>query len=252
MTLTNHKLVLIIEDDILFYPAFLERLLAHSPVPIGGLIIARPAMKHNRYRHALKQLRHFRISELLKLLELHVRRYVSGRTLAAVAKKHGIPSVVAHGSVNTPEMVAWVEAMQPSMLFSASPLIVGKRLLAVVPHAINMHFSMLPAYKGIMPLFHAMAAGEKTSGISLHAMIEKIDEGEVLYQREVPLRYDQSLMANYQNFFDLAPECVISLLGTLQQGVKPAAPASGKASSYFRHPDAMAWQQFRTQNVPFI
>ncbi len=244
-----HRLLLLIEDDVLFYPRFVTRLLALSPIPIIGIVIARPKLKHNRYLRALKTIRYFRMMELFKLLSLRLK---SRETIAQIAAKHSIPSIVAQGSVNTPEIVAWLNALAPTIIFSASPLIVGHQLLASVRHAVNMHFSMLPAYKGIMPLFHAMVAGEEMSGISLHAMTEKIDEGLILHQTPVPLRYDQSLIANYQTFFDLAPQCVISVLQNLQYGVTASPPPSGKAPSYFRHPDDAAWKAFRARKLLFI
>ncbi len=247
-----HNLLLIIEDDILFYPQFVARLIQQSPMPVVGIIIARAAAKHNRYRHALKTIRYFKIAELLKLLVWHARAMASGNSVAHVAQKRTIPAIIAKGSVNTPEIIAWVKERNPDVIFSASPLIVGTQLLAMAPLAVNMHFSLLPAYKGIMPLFHAMAHEETMAGISLHEMTEKIDEGALVYQRPVALDYNRSLMDNYRNFFGLAVECVIAFLNDVKNGNRTMPTPSGQAPSYFRHPDADAWKQFRTRRVPFI
>lgn len=243
--------MLIIEDDMLFYPAFVRQVMAQSPIAVVGLVVARARLKHNRYLHTLKRLRYFRPVEIVKLLWWHLS-LMGTPSIAQIAQAQNIPVITAHGSVNTPEMLAWIDDKQPTVLFSASPLIVGKSLLASVRLAVNMHFSKLPAYKGIMPVFHTMAHGEKEGAISLHEMTEKIDEGAVLYQHPVPLDYQKSLIENYKIFFAKAGDCVIEFLTQVKQEEKVAAIETTGEPSYFKHPDANDWQRFRAQQVPFI
>ena len=45
----------------------------------------------------------------------------------------------------------------------------------------NIHFSLLPAYKGPVPLFWQLKNSEKTTGISIHQMTEKLDAGKVVF-----------------------------------------------------------------------
>jgi methionyl-tRNA formyltransferase len=50
----------------------------------------------------------------------------------------------------------------------------------------NIHYSLLPNYKGRHPTFWATVSGEKEIGISIHTVTEKIDEGEIIGQEKVP------------------------------------------------------------------
>lgn len=52
----------------------------------------------------------------------------------------------------------------------------------------NMHPSLLPKYRGWNPYFWVIAAGETTTGITVHTLAERFDEGDILLQREVPIR----------------------------------------------------------------
>lgn len=61
--------------------------------------------------------------------------------------------------------------------------ILPKQLLECVPFGFfNIHFSLLPAYKGPTPLFWQIKNGEKQTGISIHRMIDKPDAGLVVLQ----------------------------------------------------------------------
>jgi folate-dependent phosphoribosylglycinamide formyltransferase PurN len=249
------RIVLIIEDDVMFYPRFVARLIDRLEYEVVGIVIAKAAAKHNRTYHLLKKIRYFTFRELVKLfwrraaLQLRILLRAPDATLAGIARKRGIPCLHVAGKANTPEVIAWLAARAPDVILSASPLILGEQILAIPKVAINMHFSLLPAYKGIMPIFHAMADGEKTSGISLHAMTKEIDAGKILYQREVALDYSRTLFENYLRFFDLAVECVAECLKNMETG---ANIPGDRPTSYFGHPDHAAWQRFRSRNVAFI
>ena len=47
---------------------------------------------------------------------------------------------------------------------------------------INVHPSLLPRYRGIKPLENAIAHGEKKVGVTMHELVEALDEGAVLLQ----------------------------------------------------------------------
>lgn len=52
---------------------------------------------------------------------------------------------------------------------------------------VNLHASLLPFYRGGAPIQRAILNGEKKTGMSLMYMDEKMDEGDVLYQKEIEI-----------------------------------------------------------------
>jgi phosphoribosylglycinamide formyltransferase-1 len=52
---------------------------------------------------------------------------------------------------------------------------------------INIHPSLLPKFPGLDAWKQALAAGERVSGCTVHYVDEKIDHGEIIAQREVPI-----------------------------------------------------------------
>lgn len=52
---------------------------------------------------------------------------------------------------------------------------------------INMHPSLLPAFKGLKPQAQALAAGVKVSGCTVHYVVPELDAGPTIAQAEVPV-----------------------------------------------------------------
>ena len=54
-------------------------------------------------------------------------------------------------------------------------------------NSVNVHFSLLPHYRGASPIQWALLNGEKKTGITIFELNEKMDEGDILSQEEVSI-----------------------------------------------------------------
>ena len=76
----------------------------------------------------------------------------------------------------------------------ACPQIVRRELLDLPPKGvINIHGALLPKYRGKLPSFWVLANGEHMTGVSVHYMNEKLDDGPIIVQREVPISSEDTL-----------------------------------------------------------
>lgn len=57
---------------------------------------------------------------------------------------------------------------------------------------INIHPSLLPAYKGLNTHERALADGQREAGCSVHYVIPELDSGEVILQKKVPVLDDDT------------------------------------------------------------
>lgn len=112
------------------------------------------------------------------------------------AEKMGIPTgVVAHKDFSSREeferaLIAAIETAGPIDLVCLAgfmrvltPLFIARwenRL-------INIHPSLLPAYKGLHTHERAIAAGEKIAGCTIHFVTSGVDEGPIILQKSVPV-----------------------------------------------------------------
>lgn len=58
-------------------------------------------------------------------------------------------------------------------------------------NSINVHFSILPKYRGASPVQWAILNGEKKTGITIFELNEKMDEGDILTQEEIDILPDE-------------------------------------------------------------
>lgn len=66
--------------------------------------------------------------------------------------------------------------------------LLSPEFVAAFPRRIlNVHPSLLPAFKGVDPQRQALEAGVETTGCTVHYVDEHLDNGDVILQREVPV-----------------------------------------------------------------
>jgi methionyl-tRNA formyltransferase len=105
-----------------------------------------------------------------------------------LAGLHRIP-VMKPEDPNTPEFIAAIAALKADFLFSFYyRMMLKPALLATAPKgAFNMHGSLLPKYRGRVPINWAIIKGETETGATLHEMVEKPDAGRIVDQTAVPI-----------------------------------------------------------------
>src|SRR5690606_39524514 len=69
--------------------------------------------------------------------------------------------------------------------------IVREPLLSAPPHGwINLHFSLLPAWRGAAPVQRALIAGDAEVGVSVFQLVPALDAGDVFAMRTVDVPAD--------------------------------------------------------------
>lgn len=81
---------------------------------------------------------------------------------------------------------------------------------------INVHASLLPRWRGAAPINHALIAGDKETGVSLFSLTDKLDEGDVIAIRTIPLS-EQDYFGAIHDL--LAQEGVLLLKETLSETI---------------------------------
>jgi methionyl-tRNA formyltransferase len=106
------------------------------------------------------------------------------------AKEHvrgtGI-EVFSPDSINTPEALAHLQHWKPDLVVvMAYGQILKQAVLEVAPlGCINVHTSLLPAYRGAAPIQWAIANGDRETGVTIMYMDEGMDTGDILGRRRV-------------------------------------------------------------------
>ena len=86
---------------------------------------------------------------------------------------------------NDPAFVAAMQALQPDWLFSCYYRHMLKQPVLDLPRlgALNLHGSLLPRYRGRCPVNWVLVHGETETGVTLHYMEAKADQGDIVAQQ---------------------------------------------------------------------
>ena len=100
--------------------------------------------------------------------------------VAQVAAEHGIP-ILRPARPNSGEFVAELAELAPDCCaVVAYGALLGEALLAVPAHGwVNLHFSLLPAWRGAAPVQAALAAGDTVTGATTFQIERSLDSGPV-------------------------------------------------------------------------
>ena len=169
-------------------------------------------------------------------------------SVARLAELHGIP-VAKPNDPNTPEFVACIAASAPDFVFSFYFRSMLKRAVLALPGkgALNMHGSLLPRYRGRVPVNWAVIRGERETGATLHYMVEKPDAGDVVASQAVPILPDDTAWMVFNKVTVAAEMALNRVLPDLLADRAPRQPQDLSLGSYFggRRPEdgRIDWQQ---------
>ena len=104
---------------------------------------------------------------------------------------------------------------------------------------------MLPSYAGLWPIFHAYINDEKFVGVTVHIMNNKVDSGNILYQKEIPIKKDDTIFSLYMKSFDISAKAIILALENLNNTMTP----KNQKSSYYSFPKKVIGNYFAQKEV---
>ena len=155
-------------------------------------------------------------------------------SVAELAALHGIPTITPDNP-NTPEVVEQIHVLQPDFFFSFYYREMLKRDLLDIPKrgALNMHGSLLPKYRGRVPVNWAIIQGETETGATLHYMTEKPDNGNIVAQQAVPILPDDTALEVFQKVTVAAEMALHACLPDLIAGRAQSLPQDLSQGAYF-------------------
>ncbi|MFT4051768.1 MAG: methionyl-tRNA formyltransferase [Microbacterium sp.] len=114
------------------------------------------------------------------------KRVLTPSPVAAAAAALGLPAIKADRLDD--EATAAIAALRPDLgVIVAYGGLVREPLLSMPHHGwINLHFSLLPRWRGAAPVQHALIAGDRVTGATVFQLVPELDAGDVLGE----LRYD--------------------------------------------------------------
>jgi methionyl-tRNA formyltransferase len=161
----------------------------------------------------------------------------SQRRLASPVKRFAVDaglSVEQPVKLRTRSFRDRVGACKPDLLaVVAFGRILSLRLIEQTPlGAVNLHFSLLPHYRGAAPVQWALAHGDRTTGVTTICINEALDEGDTLLQKEVPIRAGEHAPSLFERLAAIGAPILTDTIEALASGTIEATPQRHEDATY--------------------
>ncbi len=155
-------------------------------------------------------------------------------SVAEVAAEHGIP-VFAPEEINHPLWVERIREMGPDILFSFYYRNLIKPAILDIPSqgCMNLHGSLLPKYRGRVPINWVLVNGEEETGVTLHYMTPRPDDGDIVAQRRIAIKDEATAKTLFDECVVLGASMLDEVLPQIKNGTAPRIPQNPADATYF-------------------
>jgi methionyl-tRNA formyltransferase len=160
-------------------------------------------------------------------------RKLQAPPVKAAAQDAGVP-VAQPESLSAPEGRQALADWAPDLLVVVAYGLILPRSVLELPRlgCINVHASLLPAYRGAAPIQRALLDGRKETGITIMQMAPGLDSGPILLQRVRPIGERETGGELHDALAELGAEALTEALDRLRQGELTPRPQEEAEATY--------------------
>ena len=252
------KVLFITPEEPSVVTSFFRKVLPEIADQVAAIAVVRPIYKNSSWsKQAKRFIRSFGWRIFLieaaafawdKALDAVHRVTGMGapRSVAGIARLHGV-RVLRPDDVNGPEFIGAARAIGPDLIVSVScPQIFKDELLGIPRLAcVNVHSSLLPRYRGMLPTFWVLLNQEAETGVTVMYMNPGIDDGDIILQRNIPIDDDESLRSLMAKCKSVAAELVLETIDRFAMGTIRSSANPAESGSYYSFPTRADVKRFR-------
>ncbi|MDR2523904.1 MAG: formyltransferase [Synergistaceae bacterium] len=130
---------------------------------------------------------------------------------------------------------ALIRALRPDLIFSFSyRKVIPVSILELAPlGAFNIHGALLPRYRGRACVNWAVLNGETETGVTLHHMVERVDEGRIVDQEVVPIDPNDTAHDVFKKMIPAAQRMLRRSLSSILTGTARGREQDEPRATYF-------------------
>lgn len=130
------------------------------------------------------------------------------------------------------EILEIVQELNPEIgIVVAYGKILNEDVIAAVPGGLwNVHFSLLPRWRGANPVAHAISAGDRETGITLFNIVPELDAGPIVLTHAVPIEPHDTSGGLLDKLSEVPPVLVTRFLHRCEKNPLPTRPQEGEVT----------------------
>lgn len=173
-------------------------------------------------------------------------------SVRSIYQKYSIKEVETM-DINSSAYLNQLKEFDIDVILSISPpQLFGKELLNLPNIAcLNAHGTLLPRHRGVFGSWWMLFEGDKEIGTTIHTMVEKLDAGDVVWQKEIPMPKNATQYAIAYHTKKIMAEGLVETLNLI--GNQKLAPIqSSYTESYHRAPTKEQGKDFHNKGLRVV
>lgn len=238
------KIVLITQDEPFYLSDnigyLIEQLSAKHTIQVCILFDVSPFGKRESFlKKVLKTYKIFGLKFFVfYTIQFVVNKIINTNSVEKVLYQNGIPLVKLAKSINHQDSLEIISHYKPDILLSIAGNQIFKRQLINLPTkgTLNLHTSLLPKYRGLMPTFWVMKNNEDYTGVSVFFVDEGIDSGDIIVQRKIRIDKSWSQRELIRNTKRIGMDAIIEAIEKIDSGRYDLIINKIEEGSYYSFP----------------
>ncbi len=150
-----------------------------------------------------------------------------------VADRAGIP-VLTPRKMKDPELLEQLGGWHPDLVVVvAYGRILPQAILDLPPlGCVNVHYSLLPRYRGAAPMQWAILQGEAVTGVTTMQLVAEMDAGPVLLAEEVPMEPNETMTSLEARLVPVGARLLMETVAGVKQGALTPRPQDPEAVTF--------------------
>lgn len=259
------KIIFITPDEPIYLPVFFHKLILKIQRKIAIIVLVKPTYKNMTFfSMTIRFMRVFGVKFFLiqsirvsyyKFLGciskfVKLKRFYSIKRLA---QYYSLPVIISD-DINSPNFINLLKSLSADIIVSvSSPRVFKKELLELTPFGcINLHGSLLPQYRGILPSFWMLVNNETKGGVTVHFIDKNIDTGDIILQREFDISPLDTLDSLITKSKGTGADVLLEALDMIESGQVKRIKFFTDRSTYYSFPTRKDVEKFKKSGRKFI
>lgn len=156
--------------------------------------------------------------------------------------------------VNNKEFKNEIKSLEPDLICVVSyGKILPKSFLEIPKQGcINVHPSLLPKYRGAAPIQWAILNGDKTTGVTIMYMNEKMDAGDIIIQEEFEIDENETTGELWNRLSTIGANLLVSAISQIKDGTVKRIPQPEEytiAPMIEKNMAKIDWENFNSRKI---
>ena len=254
------KIILVTPDEPFYLSeniSYLLKNLKRNNHDVVSCILLSPSPYGRRETFFLKSqkvLSVFGLSFFIYYSLKYIKTKLFKHSVKKVLNLNKVPLTLLNKSINHRDSLEIINSYKPDLIISILGNEIFKNNILNLPTygCINLHSSLLPDYKGVMPSFWVLLKKENYTGVSVFKMDEGIDSGPIISQKKLSISTNTSQKDLIKKTKKIGMELIIESVEKIKSGkIKYINNPVGEGS-YFSFPKKSDVKEFLNQGGRFF